>query len=191
MAVKIQRALISVSNKEGIISFARILQNHGVEIISTGGTYNQIQDSGIKVLKVEEITGFPEMLNGRLKTLHPFIHGGILADRANSEHMKQISDTGIKLIDMVVVNLYPFRETVSRPGVRFEEAIEDYERVLELDDEDIEALIGMGMAYVNLEKYKKAIECIQKALKLDPDHEQANELLNKVKELEELTGPEK
>ncbi|MBM3705223.1 MAG: hypothetical protein FJW66_01725 [Actinobacteria bacterium] len=125
MPVSIKRALISVSNKTGIIKFAETLQKLGVEIISTGGTYAQLEKSGIIVIKVEELTGFPEMLNGRLKTLHPFVHGGILADRASGEHLKQAADSGIKLIDMVVVNLYPFRETVAKTGVSFEEAIEN------------------------------------------------------------------
>ncbi len=125
MAVKINRALISVSNKIGIVKFAQVLQNMGVEIVSTGGTYKQLSESGIKVLKVEELTGFPEMLEGRLKTLHPFIHGAILADRDKEDHMRQIADAGIKPIDMVVVNLYPFKETVSNPDVTFEKAIEN------------------------------------------------------------------
>jgi phosphoribosylaminoimidazolecarboxamide formyltransferase/IMP cyclohydrolase len=125
VAVKINRALISVSNKIGIVKFAEVLQNMGIEIVSTGGTYKQLSESGIKVLKVEELTGFPEMLDGRLKTLHPFIHGAILADRKKKDHMKQIEDAGIKSIDMVVVNLYPFKETISRPDVKFEHAIEN------------------------------------------------------------------
>ncbi|MBU4483082.1 MAG: bifunctional phosphoribosylaminoimidazolecarboxamide formyltransferase/IMP cyclohydrolase, partial [Actinobacteria bacterium] len=97
----------------------------GVEIISTGGTYRKLKESGIKVKKVEEVTGFPEMLNGRVKTLHPYIHGGILADRSNEDHMKEVSNSNIKLIDMVVVNLYPFKETISRANVTMEEAIEN------------------------------------------------------------------
>lgn len=125
MSVKIKRALISVSDKTGIVEFAQALQKLGVEIISTGGTYKQLSGQGVSVLKVEELTGFPEMLEGRLKTLHPFIHGAILADRTKPEHLKQASDAGIKLIDMVVVNLYPFKETVSKPGVSLDEAIEN------------------------------------------------------------------
>lgn len=125
MKVKIKRALISVSKKEGIVDFARTLEDAGAEIISTGGTYRTLEEAGIKVKKVEEFTGFPEMLNGRVKTLHPYIHGGILADRSNENHMKEISDSEIKLIDMVVVNLYPFKETISKPDVTMEEAIEN------------------------------------------------------------------
>ena len=125
MRVRIKRALISVSNKEGIVDFAKTLEEAGVEIISTGGTYRKLKESGIKVRKVEEVTGFPEMLNGRVKTLHPYIHGGILADRSNENHMKEVSNSKIKLIDMVVVNLYPFKETISRANVTMEEAIEN------------------------------------------------------------------
>ncbi|MEA2016695.1 MAG: bifunctional phosphoribosylaminoimidazolecarboxamide formyltransferase/IMP cyclohydrolase [Actinomycetota bacterium] len=125
MKVKIKRALISVSNKEGIVEFAKLLGEAGVEIISTGGTFRKLQESGIKVKKVEEYTGSPEMLNGRVKTLHPYIHGGILADRGNKEHMNEVSSFNIKLIDMVVVNLYPFRETISKEGVTLQEAIEN------------------------------------------------------------------
>lgn len=125
MKVRIKRALISVSNKEGIVDFAKALEEAGVEIISTGGTYRKLKESGIKVKKVEEVTGFPEMLSGRVKTLHPYIHGGILADRSNENHMKEVSNSKIKLIDMVVVNLYPFKETISRANVTMEEAIEN------------------------------------------------------------------
>jgi phosphoribosylaminoimidazolecarboxamide formyltransferase/IMP cyclohydrolase len=122
MAVKVKRALISVSNKQGIVEFAKTLEELNVEVISTGGTYRALKESGIGVLKVEEITGFPEMLNGRVKTLHPFIHGGILADRSNKNHINEASKAKIKLIDMVVVNLYPFKETISRADVTMEEA---------------------------------------------------------------------
>ena len=125
MKVRIKRALISVSNKEGIVDFAKTLEETRVEIISTGGTYRKLEESGIKVKKVEEVTGFPEMLNGRVKTLHPYIHGGILADRSNENHMNEVSNSKIKLIDMVVVNLYPFKETISRANVTMEEAIEN------------------------------------------------------------------
>lgn len=125
MKVRIKRALISVSNKEGIVDFAKTLEEAGVEIISTGGTYKKLEEARIKVKKVEEVTGFPEMLNGRVKTLHPYIHGGILADRNNENHMNEVSNLKIKLIDMVVVNLYPFKETISRANVTMEEAIEN------------------------------------------------------------------
>ena len=105
MDIKIKRALISVSNKKGIIEFARGLESLDVEIISTGGTYKTLKDAEIKVIKIDELTGFPEMLDGRVKTLHPFVHGGILANRSIPSHMQQIKDAGIKEIDLVVVNL--------------------------------------------------------------------------------------
>ena len=125
MKIKIKHALISVSNKDKIVGFAKALMKSGIEIISTGGTYAKLADASVKVKKVEEITGFPEMMDGRVKTLHPFIHGGILADRSNSSHMEEAKRSKIKLIDMVVVNLYPFKETISRPDVPLEEAVEN------------------------------------------------------------------
>ena len=125
MEIKIQRALISVSNKKGIVEFAGGLEDLGVEIISTGGTYKTLIDAGVKVIKIDELTDFPEMLDGRVKTLHPFVHGGILANRRIPSHMKQIKEAGIKEIDMVVVNLYPFKDTISKPDAAMDEAIEN------------------------------------------------------------------
>jgi len=119
-----KRALISVSNKDGVVEFSRGLVDLGYEIISTGGTYQTIKDAGIPVRKVSDITGFPEILDGRVKTLHPKIHGGILACRT-PEHLAQLEANQIAPIDIVVVNLYPFRETVAKPGVTLEEAIEN------------------------------------------------------------------
>jgi len=125
MKVKIERALISVSDKTGINELARDLEKMGIEIISTGGTYRSIERAGIKVRKVEEITGFPEMMDGRVKTLHPGIHGGILADRNKDSHLKAMASAGILPIDMVVVNLYPFKETISESDVKLENAVEN------------------------------------------------------------------
>ncbi len=119
------RALISVFDKTGIIDFAKSLQDLNVEIISTGGTYNLLKENGIKVINVSNVTGFSECLDGRVKTLHPNIHAGILAIRDNKEHMKQIENLDIGLIDIVVVNLYPFKETILKPNVSLEEAIEN------------------------------------------------------------------
>ncbi|HYA11918.1 MAG TPA: hypothetical protein VEF37_02900 [Thermodesulfovibrionales bacterium] len=121
----IKRALISVSNKEGVVEFAKTLISMGVEILSTGGTAKTLRDAGISVKEVSEYTGFPEMLDGRVKTLHPKIHGGLLSRRDNLKDMEEIKKHGIDTIDMVVVNLYPFEETISRPGVTFAEAIEN------------------------------------------------------------------
>ena len=121
----LRRALISVSDKRGIVEFAKELEKLGVEIISTGGTAKTLADGGINVIKVSDVTGFPEILDGRVKTLNPIIHGGILAVRENEEHMKQLKELNIKPIDMVVINLYPFKETINKEGVTFEEAIEN------------------------------------------------------------------
>ena len=123
--VQIKRALISVSDKEGIVGLARFLHERGVLIISTGGTANAIRANGIDVEEVSMFTGFPEMLDGRLKTLHPNIHGGLLARRDISSHMKDIGKAGIKPIDLVVVNLYPFEETIAKPGCTLADAIEN------------------------------------------------------------------
>jgi len=123
--IKVKRALISVSDKTGLVDFAKGLQQLGVEIISTGGTAVLLRGAGIKAQEVSEYTGFPEMLDGRVKTLHPKIHGGLLSVRDNPEHMKQIAAHGIGLIDMVVVNLYPFEKTVQKKNVSLEDAIEN------------------------------------------------------------------
>jgi len=117
-------ALISVSNKKGVVNFAQGLQELGYQIISTGGTAKTLQEAGIKVTPVADLTGFPEILDGRVKTLHPKIHGGILA-RNTEEHLRQLAELGIMPIDLVVVNLYPFKETVAKEGVSLEEAIEN------------------------------------------------------------------
>ncbi len=123
MAVK--RALISVSDKTGIVEFAKGLHELGVEIVSTGGTMKAIADAGIPVMSVSEVTGFPEMMDGRVKTLHPKVHGGILAIRDNPDHVKAMEDHGITGIDLVAVNLYPFRETIAKPDVTRAMAIEN------------------------------------------------------------------
>jgi phosphoribosylaminoimidazolecarboxamide formyltransferase / IMP cyclohydrolase len=120
----IKRALISVSDKTGIIDFACELKKFNVEIISTGGTAKALRDAGIDVRDISDVTGFPEMMDGRVKTLHPRVHGGLLALRDNPEHLAAMQEHGIEPIDMVVVNLYPFAATISREGVTREEAIE-------------------------------------------------------------------
>ena len=123
--MKIKRALLSVSNKTGIVELARFLHEIGVEIISTGVTMQAIREAGIPVTYVSDVTGFPEIMDGRVKTLNPKIHGGILAVRSNPEHMAALAKHDIKPIDLVVVNLYPFRETIAKPGVTETEAIEN------------------------------------------------------------------
>ena len=124
--VKIKRALISVSDKTGLIDFARELAAHGVELISTGGTSKAIKDAGLPVFDISEITGFPEMLDGRVKTLHPVVHGGLLSLRDNPEHMETIAKHNIKPIDLVCVNLYPFEATIAKPGVELHDVIENF-----------------------------------------------------------------
>ena len=121
----IKRALISVSNKKGIVEFARGLKNLNIEILSTGGTAKLLREAGIKVKDVSEITGFPECLDGRVKTLHPAVHGGILAIRNNEEHIKTLKNLNIQTIDLVVINLYPFKETILKEDVKLNEAIEN------------------------------------------------------------------
>ena len=123
--MQIKRALLSVSDKTGIVELARFLHEIGVEIISTGGTMKAIKAAGIPVTYVSDVTGFPEIMDGRVKTLNPKIHGGILGVRSNPEHMAQMKKYGIKPIDLVVVNLYPFKETIAKPHVTEAEAIEN------------------------------------------------------------------
>ena len=118
-------ALLSVSNKDGIVDFARGLVSAGYTLISSGGTHAVLQAEGIPVMRVSDYTGSPEILDGRVKTLHPKIHGGILAQRGNSSHDLDLKVNRIELIDIVAVNLYPFKETVAKPDVTFEEAIEN------------------------------------------------------------------
>ena len=122
---RIQRAILSVTDKSGLADFARKLAALGVELVSTGGTAKLLRDSGIAVKDISELTGFPEMLDGRVKTLHPKVHGGILYRRADSGHLAAVAEHGIPAIDMVVVNLYAFEKTAAKPGVRFEELIEN------------------------------------------------------------------
>ena len=122
---KVKRALVSVSDKSGVVELARALADMEVEILSTGGTARTLRQNGIEIMDVSDYTGFPEMLDGRVKTLHPKIHGGLLGRRENPEHVKTMAKHGIEAIDMVVVNLYPFEATVTEPGCTLEEAIEN------------------------------------------------------------------
>ena len=121
----VKRALISVSDKTGIVEFAQKLNDLGVSIISTGGTFKVLKEAGIPVINISDVTGFPECLDGRVKTLHPNIHAGLLAMRSNPEHMKQVEELNVELIDMVVVNLYPFKQTIMKQDVTLADAIEN------------------------------------------------------------------
>lgn len=123
--MKKRRALISVSDKTGVVDFAKGLETLGFEVVSTGGTAKTLRDAGVAVVDVAEITGYPESLDGRVKTLHPAVHGGILAIRDNPEHMRQIDELDIGLIDVVAINLYPFKETILKKNVLLENAIEN------------------------------------------------------------------
>jgi phosphoribosylaminoimidazolecarboxamide formyltransferase/IMP cyclohydrolase len=122
---KIKTVLVSVSDKSGVAEFAKELSKFGVNFLSTGGTAKLLRDAGLNVRDVSEYTGFPEMLDGRVKTLHPKVHGGLLGIRSNPEHVKTMKQHGIEEIDMVVINLYPFKQTIAKPGCTLEEAIEN------------------------------------------------------------------
>src|SRR5206468_5625500 len=121
----IRRAILSVTDKTGLVDFARQLSKMGVELISTGGTAKLLRDGGISVKDISELTGFPEMLDGRVKTLHPKVHGGILHRREDPSHRAAVAEHGIEPIDMVVVNLYAFEKTAAKPDVHFEELVEN------------------------------------------------------------------
>ncbi|HGA0512711.1 TPA: bifunctional phosphoribosylaminoimidazolecarboxamide formyltransferase/IMP cyclohydrolase [Bacillus pacificus] len=120
-----KRALVSVSDKTGVVEFVKGLLEQGIEVISTGGTKKLLEENGLQVIGISEVTGFPEIMDGRVKTLHPNIHGGLLAVRDNETHVAQMNELGIEPIDFVVVNLYPFKETIAKPDVTFADAIEN------------------------------------------------------------------
>ena len=120
-----KRALISVSDKTGIVEFAKGLEENGFEVVSTGGTLKALNAAGVKAIDISSVTGFPECLDGRVKTLHPNVHAGLLAMRSNPEHMAFLEKMNIVPIDVVAVNLYPFKATISKPGVELQEAIEN------------------------------------------------------------------
>ncbi|HET6170554.1 MAG TPA: bifunctional phosphoribosylaminoimidazolecarboxamide formyltransferase/IMP cyclohydrolase, partial [Terracidiphilus sp.] len=122
---KIRRALLSVTDKTGLVDLARALASFGVELVSTGGTARTLRDAGLTVKDISDLTGFPEMLDGRVKTLHPKVHGGLLYVRGNAEHEAAVAEHSIEPIDMVVVNLYAFEKTAAQPGVAFGHLIEN------------------------------------------------------------------
>ena len=122
---QVRRALLSVTDKTGLVPFAQQLASLGVELVSTGGTARALRDAGLNVLDISDLTGFPEMLDGRVKTLHPKVHGGILHIRSKPEHRAAVAEHGIQPIDMVVVNLYAFEKTAAKPGASFAEVIEN------------------------------------------------------------------
>src|SRR5436309_3232687 len=179
----IRRAILSVTDKTGLVDFAQKLAGMGVELISTGGTAKMLRDSGISVKDISELTGFPEMLDGRVKTLHPKVHGGILHRRENPAHASAVAEHGIQPIDLVVVNLYAFEKTAANPGVHFEELIENIDiggpsmirsaaknlqdawDFAQDFDESVCTIIkhtkpcGTATAPLLVDAYKKALEC--------------------------------
>ncbi|HHW46201.1 MAG TPA: bifunctional phosphoribosylaminoimidazolecarboxamide formyltransferase/IMP cyclohydrolase [Clostridiales bacterium] len=166
-----KRALISVSDKQGVVEFARELSNLGFEIVSTGNTAKVLHDAGIEVKNVSEITGFEECLDGRVKTLHPAVHAGILAMRSNPEHMSQLEKLNITPIDVVAINLYPFKATILKPGVELEEAIENIDiggptmiRAAAKNWQDVAVIIDPADYSKVIEEYK-ANGCVSKETK--------------------------
>ncbi len=164
---KVSRALISVSDKTGVADFAVGLAALGVEILSTGGTAKLLRENGLKVRDVSELTGFPEMLDGRVKTLHPKVHGGLLAVRSNPQHQQQVAEHGIEYIDLVAVNLYPFEKTAAKPGVQFEELIENIDiggpsmiRSAAKNHQDVAVVVDAGDYAVVLEEMRKSGGCV-------------------------------
>jgi len=169
MMRKISRALISVSDKTGVDEFARGLAALGVEIISTGGTARLLREAGCRVRDVSALTGFPEMLDGRAKTLHPKVHAGILARRGKAEHQRQVAEHGIELIDLVVVNLYPFEKTAAKEGVSLEELIENIDiggpsmiRSAAKNFEDVTVVVDAADYSPVLEEARKNGGCISR-----------------------------
>src|SRR5439155_494122 len=169
MMRRISRALISVSDKTGVDEFARGLAALGVEIISTGGTARLLREAGCRVRDVSELTGFPEMLDGRAKTLHPKVHAGILARRGKAEHQRQVAEHGIELIDLVVVNLYPFEKTAAKEGVSLEELIENIDiggpsmiRSAAKNFEDVTVVVDAADYGPVIEEIKKNGGCVSR-----------------------------
>jgi phosphoribosylaminoimidazolecarboxamide formyltransferase/IMP cyclohydrolase len=160
------RALISVSDKRGIVDFAKELNELGIEIVSTGGTARLLKESGIPVREISDLTGFPEIMEGRVKTLHPKVHGGILADRSKDEHLRAMRELEIEPIDMVVVNLYPFKETVKR-GADLDEIIENID------------IGGPTMVRAAAKNFKHVA--------IVTDHEDYERIINELKETGEIS----
>ena len=156
------RALISVSDKTGVVDFAKGLRALGWEVIATGGTMKLLSDSGVEVINISDVTGFPEICDGRVKTLNPKIHGAILAVRDNPEHVKAMKDHDITPIDLVVVNLYPFQQTIAKPNVTLAEAIEN----IDIGGPCMVRASAKNNKYVaivtNPDKYSEIISILQK-----------------------------
>src|ERR1700734_1666689 len=147
---RVSRALISVSDKTGVVDFARALAGHGIELVSTGGTRKTLSDAGLKVLDVSDLTGFAEMMDGRVKTLHPAVHGGLLGIRGNAAHAEAMRAHNIRAIDLLVVSLYPFEQTVAR-GAAFADCVENIDiggpamiRAAAKNHDDVAVLVDAG-----------------------------------------------
>jgi len=171
--VKVRRALVSVSDKSGIVEFAKSLSDLGIEIISTGGTKKALKDAGVQVVPISSFTGAPEILDGRVKTLHPAVHGGILYRRNSEDHVKQIKEHDIRSIDMVVVNLYPFESTVAREGATDEEIIENIDiggpsmvRSAAKNHEDVVVVTDPGQYSTLIEEMKESSGAVSYATRL-------------------------
>jgi phosphoribosylaminoimidazolecarboxamide formyltransferase / IMP cyclohydrolase len=167
---KIQRALLSVTDKTGLVEFAQALAGHGVELISTGGTARTLREAGLAVRDISDLTGFPEMLDGRVKTLHPKVHGGLLYIRGNAEHEAAVAAHGIAPIDMVVVNLYAFEKTAAQPGVAFGHLIENIDiggpsmvRSAAKNFEDVAIVTRVADYAILIEELKAAHGCLSRA----------------------------
>ncbi|NJP38400.1 bifunctional phosphoribosylaminoimidazolecarboxamide formyltransferase/IMP cyclohydrolase [Alkalicoccus luteus] len=167
-----KRALVSVSDKSGIVPFIQNLVEQGIEIISTGGTKRTLEEAGIDVIGIEEVTGFPEMMDGRVKTLHPAIHGGLLGVRENQSHMQALRSENIELIDFVVVNLYPFQQTIENPDSTFQDAVENIDiggpsmiRSAAKNHEDVAVI-------VDSDDYEKVIHELEQHGELSYEHRQ-------------------
>ncbi len=169
----IKRAMISVSDKTGIVGFAQGLLSLNVEIISTGGTARTLSESGIPTTAISDVTKYPEMLNGRVKTLHPAVHGGILAKRSFPDHMDQLKDQNIKLIDLVVVNLYPFEKTIADGCDSLDEAIENIDiggptmiRSAAKNFQDVVVVVEPGDYHDVLKEFKENEGCLYLSTRL-------------------------
>jgi len=158
---KINRVIISVSDKEGISNFAKALEDYDVEILSTGGTARQLRDAGVRVMDISEYTGSPEILDGRVKTLHPKIYGGVLALRDNDTHLQQMAENGMEPIDMIIVNLYPFEEVIKKDNVDLMEAIEN----IDIGGPTMLRAAAKNYQYVTLVTHPEDYEDLLKELK--------------------------
>ncbi|GAC1416568.1 MAG: bifunctional phosphoribosylaminoimidazolecarboxamide formyltransferase/IMP cyclohydrolase [Acidobacteriaceae bacterium] len=166
----VRRALLSVTDKTGLVEFAQVLVGAGVELVSTGGTAKALRDAGLAVRDISDLTGFPEMLDGRVKTLHPRVHGGLLHVRENPEHVASVEAHGIEPIDMVVVNLYAFEKTAGRPGVAFSDVIENIDiggpsmvRSAAKNFEDVAVVTAVADYAAVAEELKQHIGCLSRA----------------------------